>query len=75
MSWYVEYGWIPLASSCVVIWVVCRYYDPFHQKPKVSWVVVAWAAVRFAAIIIPAFYLFDAFLDGLNGKGWMARLF
>ncbi len=75
MSWFAEEGWLVIAASGVVIWVVCRFYDPFHQKPKVSWNVVAWAAAHYAAITIPAFYLFNAFLKGLHGKGWMAGLF
>ena len=74
MSWLAEHGWFVIAVGGVVTWVLCRHYDPFRLKPKASWKKVAWNAIWYAAITIPLFYLFDAFLDGLYGKGWMANL-
>jgi len=74
MSWFAEHVWFVIAAGGVVTWVLCRHDDPFHLEPKASWKMVAWSATGYAAITIPLFYLFDSFLEGFDGKGWMANL-
>ena len=69
MSWLAEHGWILMAAGGVVSWVLTRHYDPMRPKRNASWKKLAWTAARYAAIVFLFFYLYQAFLKGLDGKG------
>ena len=73
MSWFAEELCIVIAAGGVVTRVLC-HCDPIRPKLNPSRKKLAWIAARYAAITFPLFYLLDAFLDGLNGKGWVANL-
>lgn len=74
MSWLAEHGWILMVIGVVVSCVLGRHYDPMRPKQNPSWKKLAWIAAQYAAITFPLFYLFQAFLKGLDGRGWMASL-
>ena len=74
MSWFAEHLWILMAAGGVVSCVLGRHYDPMRPKQNPSWKKLAWIATRYAATVFPLFYMLQAFLKGLYGKGWMANL-